>query len=87
MYKLKSIMFALVLLLSIVTLYSCDSGSEDIELVDVEGEEYEGAFEELEKNNGQIGKNRRIGVVREIIKASQDDPSKVEVDRDKLGIE
>lgn len=86
MYILKSVMFSAALLFSFMTLYSCDSGSDDIELVEVE-EEYEGAFEELEESNGKLEKSRRIGVVREIIKASQDDPTKMEVDRDKLGFE
>ena len=78
---LKSILASLLLLSSFMLLYSCDSGSEEVET-----SEYEGAFEELEKD-GNLTKNRRINVVREIIKASQDDPSKMEVDRDKLGLE
>ena len=85
MNKLKSLLGSLVLLSCFMFLYSCDSGSDDFEVA--EEEEYEGAFEELEKSGGEIKKNRRISVVREIIKANQDDPNRMEVDREKLGIE
>ncbi|MGI9533330.1 MAG: hypothetical protein ACR2NW_00120 [Thermodesulfobacteriota bacterium] len=85
MYKLKSILVSLVLLSCFMFLYSCDNESDDIETVDEY--EYQGAFEEIEQSDGNIKKNRRIGVVREIIKASQDDPTRMEVDREKLGIE
>ena len=85
MNKLKSILGSLVLLFSFACLYSCDNESDETEIV--EEVEYKGAFEELERNEGKIHKNRRIGVVREIIKANQDDPGRMEVDRDKLGIE
>ena len=84
MKKSKSIAASLLLLSSFMFLYSCNSGQDDVEIVE---EEYEGAFEELEKDGGNIKKNRRINVVREIIKASQDDPDRMEVDREKLGIE
>ena len=85
MNKLKSILGSLVLLSCFMFLYSCDSGSEDVEVT--EEQEYEGAFEELEKNDGELKKNRRISVVREIIKANQDDPNRMEVDREKLDLE
>ena len=85
MNKVKSVSISLVLFSSLMFLYSCDNESDDIETVDKY--DYEGAFEELEQSEGKIKKNRRIGVVREIIKASQDDPARMEVDRDKLGIE
>ena len=85
MNNLKSILGSLVLITSFMCLYSCDNEPDDTEVV--EEREYEGAFEELEANEGKIQKNRRISVVREIIKANQDEPGRMEVDREKLGIE
>jgi len=83
MNKLKSILVSFLLLSSFMFIYSCDIGPDNDEIAE---EEYKGAFEELEKD-GNIQKSRRISVVREIIKTSQDDPDRMEVDREKLGID
>ena len=85
MSRLKSVLVSLVLPLSFMCLCSCDNEPDDAAAV--KESEYQGAFEELEQNKEKIRKNRRIGVVREIIKANQDDPGRMEVDREKLGTE
>ena len=83
MNKLKSIAVSLLILPCFMFIYSCDSGPDNDDIAE---EEYKGAFEELEED-GKMKKSRRISVVREIIKTSQDDPDRMEVDRDKLGID
>ena len=82
MFRLKAALSAAVFIFSLCFLVSCDTSSEEYE----EEESYIGAFEEIEKD-GNIRRERRLSVVKEIIKTSKDDPNRMEIDTEKLGIE
>ena len=81
MSVLKTFIASIFLLCSVVFFISCDNSDEY-----VEDKEYKGAFEELDEY-GNIHRERRLDVVKEIIKTNEDDPRRMEVDRDMLGID
>lgn len=73
---------ALILILSVfcLSIASCDILSPDRE-----DDGYETAMEQLEEE-GNVSKDRRIDLVREVIKANEN-YTEVDIDKEKIGLE
>ena len=77
---MKNIVLIMLLSLFCLSMASCDVLSPDRE-----DDGYETAIDQLEEE-GNVSKDRRIDLVREVIKANED-YTEVNIDKEKIGLE
>ena len=77
---MKNIVLIMLLSLFCLSMTSCDVLSPDRE-----DDGYQTAMDQLEEE-GNVSKDRRIDLVREVIKANED-YTEVDIDKEKIGLE